>query len=135
MVIQPLSSILKQHLTNSFLSIHVPPNLSDLKLEPPPCLAQNLSTSVLEIIPDIPSWFWFSSPILFLPQNKHSRRAVCYDRLDLIHPHLCNTKKFHTSISESCVCSFCFAPTVHFHHKSCQFLCDLSSSELLNFLL
>lgn len=130
----PLSHLLKQYLSSSFLSLHFPQALSALKLQPPPYHPLVSPSFLLNTISDIPSWFWLSIPLFHFPTNKHSRRAICYDSLDLFHPFLCKTKKYHTSISDSCLCSFCSAPTAHFHHRTCNALSDLSINQISDFL-
>lgn len=130
----PLSSLLKQHLSKSLLSVKVPPCLSGLKFHSSSLLNSNFSLASLDIIPDIPSWFWISRPIPTLPTNKHSRRALCYDSYDLFHSHMCSTKKFHIDITTSCYCSFCSSPMSHFHHYTCSSFQYLSSSQILSAL-
>ena len=55
-----------------------------------------------------------------------AKRALLYARLDLIHFHICKTKKFHSpsiiDVEDNCLCKFCNESASHYHHRVCPFL-------------
>ncbi|KAG1686114.1 hypothetical protein GQR58_008860 [Nymphon striatum] len=130
----PLSHLLRQLQDKSLLSVKVPSSLSGFKLHSSFILNSNFHSSISDLFPIIPSWFWYSRPVHSLPTNKFSRRATCYDSFDLFHSHLCVTKTYHSCPTDTCICSYCSAPASHYHHRSCPTLHPLSPPQLLSLL-
>ncbi|KAG1671528.1 Homeobox protein DBX1-A [Nymphon striatum] len=130
----PLSHLLRQLQDKSLLSVKVPSSLSGFKLHSSFILNSTFHSSISDLIPNIPSWFWYSRPVHSLPTNKFSRRATCYDSFDLFHSHLCATKTYHSCPTDTCICSYCSAPASHYHHRSCSILHTLSPPQLLSLL-
>ena len=126
----PLFNQLQIISKNRFLNLSFPNSLNRFKLDPP---AYSHSTTIASL-PD----YFTSSPVDLkgpLPHNTFARRALLYDALDLLHSHLCETKKFHKHVDEDCLCKYCHQPADDHHRHSCSSLKDLTSSAVYKLLM
>ena len=125
---QPLSYTLDQKLLKATLNITYPRELNGVVIPLP-----SEFTDLYSPLPKIPSYFWMSRPIEGnLPIQSEPRRALLYDIIDLIHPHICKTANFHLEpVNETCICRFCLGQALHYHQRECPFLKNLSYCALL----
>ena len=118
----PICIALNNSNFNGFYSTYFPAELTGTKLKPPNENSINYSP-----IAEIPSFFW-SAPIISLPNMPVLRRAVLYDALDIHHFHYCKTRKFHLSPEEDCICQFCNQTiNYYYHYRQCPRTKNLSS--------
>ena len=126
----PLLNHLEHVHAKRFLSLRFPPTLSNLQIPAPPEI--NLPSSFN--YEEIPTYFWLSEPLVGLPLNPDKKRALLYDRLDLVHHCLCKNKSFHSPSSvggPTCLCIFCGKRADHDHHRECSYLVHLTPKQLL----
>ena len=130
----PLSEHLKIVHLNRFSKLNFPTCLSGLKLIPPE--PHSSSPSREFILSNIPSHFWLSPVISDIPTLLIPKRALLYDAFDLFHFLLCNRKGFHTasSVDHNCLCKLCGMTALHFHHRICPLLQNLSLCAVMKLL-
>ena len=127
---EPLRHTLEKAQQKAFLKITLPDSLSGLSLEPPVVRAE---LNCYDPISTIPAYFWVGVSTLKmpLPVLADTRRALLYDVMDLIHPHICERNEFHLEVDETCVCRLCHQQAPSYHHRVCSELVHLSISARL----
>ena len=123
---------LRQVLRKRFFSMSFPPQFSGPFFPVPP---EYYPPEVPDVF-DLPSYYFVNNPhFVKIPFDPKAKRALLYERLDLIHFHICKTKKFHSpsiiDVEDNCLCKFCNERACHYHHKVCPFLKHLNSKALL----
>jgi hypothetical protein len=125
---RPLRYILNETAVKGFYKIVLPNALDGINIQPP--VVDNDSYDAFQ---GIPSYFLEGNNFLQLPLPilPEPRRAILYEKIDLVHFHLCNRREFHLEPDFSCRCRFCGNNALHYHHRDCYILGPLSPCALL----
>ena len=113
----PLSVFLRSQVSSFTNGLTYPSCLAGIQFN---FLKDTRAPEPFSAIEKIPTTFWRSKPIYELPRSYYYRRQLCRDATDQIHSDICNTKTFHVSPSESCICSLCNEKADSYHHYVCQ---------------
>ena len=115
----PLTRQLDELHPKRFMKLTFPQSLEHVQLTPPSPIPALLHPDL-----SLPDFFALSQTVLppTLPVLPAPRRALLYDSLDLLHPHICLRNDFHNDRSEACVCRFCLRVARFYHRHVCPAL-------------
>jgi hypothetical protein len=117
----PLSETLASKVQQMFFNISYPTCLEGLQLAPP----EDTVVDANDVIHSIPSFFWIN-PVIELPRNPASRRALLYDVFDLHHTRLCIDGNKHPHPTMWCLCKYCGDTVQRFHYRICSHVKSLT---------
>jgi len=123
----PLSDYLHHVHPRRFLSMSFPSGLQGIQFPIPP----DKTPPIPPLIEELPQYYRDApTSVQAIPLEPSNKRMLLYDKLDIIHYHLCKNSSFHSTsmvgLDEGCSCKFCGKRAVHFHHRNCSILKVLS---------
>ena len=112
----PISEKLKDKTTKLAESI----NLQVIKVLEEPFINKTKDESTIspqEVIKEIPTYFWRSRVISYIPSNANARKNACCEITDQLHNKICSNKDFHLArnMTDACTCIQCGEVLEHYH--------------------
>lgn len=74
--------------------------------------------SELNIVENVPSWFWRSRTVNSIPCNpKYRQTEVCREIFDLDHSDFCKLQYYHLNTTEACLGKICHKVLSPYHQQ------------------